>query len=73
MAAPDYRVGVDLGGTNVRAAVVDEQGQIRAAARALLAEDRSPEAVVALTRDTIARAIADAQLSLSTLREWGWG
>jgi Transcriptional regulator/sugar kinase len=73
MTVADYRVGVDLGGTNVRAAVVDERGKIRAAARAPLTEDHSPEAVVALTRETIAGALADAQLSLSALLGVGVG
>jgi glucokinase len=73
MTAVVYRVGVDLGGTNVRAAVVDEKGQIRVAVRTPLAADRSPEAVVALARETIERALADAQLPLSTLLGVGVG
>jgi glucokinase len=73
MAAADYQVGVDLGGTNVRAAVVDRRGHILAAARTPLTDDRSPEAVVALTSATVAQALAEAQLSLSTLLGVGVG
>ncbi|NMB77024.1 MAG: ROK family protein [Myxococcales bacterium] len=40
-------IGVDLGGTNARAAVVDAGGRIRAQARERIADDRRPEAVVA--------------------------
>jgi glucokinase len=49
-------LGVDLGGTNVRAAVVDvESGAVGAVARETLAE-RTPQAVV----ETVARVVAGA-------------
>jgi len=49
-------LGIDLGGTFARAAVVDERGAILAAARTALAE-RSPAAVV----EAIAQAAQEAQ------------
>jgi glucokinase len=48
-------LGIDLGGTNARAAVVDERGKILAAAKMALTE-RSPEAVV----EAIAQAASEA-------------
>jgi glucokinase len=53
-------IGVDLGGTNARAAVVDaDTGEIVAAHRERLV-DRAPEAVAKVIEDAIARAAAQA-------------
>jgi len=60
-------LGIDLGGTNARAAVVDADGRILAAARAAL-QDRTPEAVTT----TIAQAVRDA-LALAKVEVRGCG
>jgi glucokinase len=60
-------LGIDLGGTNARAAVVDEQGRILASSKLALAE-RSPAGVV----DVIAQAAA-AAISSVTVEVRGCG
>ncbi len=60
-------LGIDLGGTNARAAVVDEQGQILASAKLPLLE-RSPAAVV----EVIAHAV-DAALAAVNVEVRGCG
>ncbi len=55
-------LGVDLGATNARAAVVDERGRVRAARRARLGEARSPEAVAGLVARLADEALAEAGL-----------
>ncbi|WP_224244542.1 ROK family protein [Hyalangium gracile] len=50
-------LGIDLGGTNARAAVVDEQGRILASAKVALTE-RSPMAVVEVIAQAAASAMA---------------
>lgn len=57
-----YALGVDLGGTNARAAVVDADGRILASAKHRLA-DRSPQAVVA----AIAAAAREAQATAGSV------
>jgi glucokinase len=66
-------LGVDLGGTNVRAAVVDaDTGTIVAAHREAL-RDRSPRAVVDLIRAAAARAVGSAGASLEAMGRAGVG
>jgi glucokinase len=52
-------LGIDLGGTNARAAVVDEQGRILTSSKMALTE-RSPAAVVEVIAQTAAEALAGA-------------
>ncbi len=52
-------LGIDVGGTNARAAVVDGQGQILSAARIALT-DRSPEAVVEAIAQAADQAIGNS-------------
>ncbi|MBN1207636.1 MAG: ROK family protein [Myxococcaceae bacterium] len=52
-------LGIDLGGTNARAAVVDAQGQILASTKLALTE-RSPAAVVEVIAQAAASAMAGA-------------
>jgi glucokinase len=54
-----YNLGIDLGGTNARAAVVDAEGRIVASAKSLL-QDRSPSAVVDAVASAAASALAQA-------------
>ncbi|WP_224361425.1 ROK family protein [Hyalangium versicolor] len=49
-------LGIDLGGTNARAAVVDEQGRILASSKVALTE-RSPAAVVEVIAEAAAAAV----------------
>ena len=42
-----YRIGIDLGGTNIAAGVVDESQRIVAEASVPTGAERAPEAVVA--------------------------
>ena len=53
-----FNLGIDLGGTNARAAVVDSDGTIVAVARMVLT-DRSPAGVV----EAIAAAVSQAMAS----------
>jgi glucokinase len=55
-------VGVDLGATNIRAAVVDPDGRIRSASRSKVGDDHRPEVVVERTRGTVADALSLASL-----------
>ncbi|HVG61215.1 MAG TPA: ROK family protein [Hyalangium sp.] len=52
-------LGIDLGGTNARAAVVDEQGRILTSSKQSLTE-RSPSAVVEVIAQTASEAVAIA-------------
>jgi len=66
-------LGVDLGGTNARAAVVDaDAGTIVAAHRKPL-RDRSPSAVVEVIRDAAAMAAESAGTTLTGFRQAGVG
>src|SRR4051812_22362468 len=54
-----YNLGIDLGGTNARAAVVDSEGKILASAKSALS-DRSPAAVVSAVASAAATALSMA-------------
>ncbi|MDY7227498.1 ROK family protein [Hyalangium rubrum] len=56
-------LGIDLGGTNARAAVVDEQGRILSSAKLPLAE-RSPAAVVEVIALAAAEALSEARVEV---------
>jgi glucokinase len=70
---PKLLVGVDLGGTNVRAAVVDPGGKIHGAARSRLSGDRSADVVVALTSQCVREALGAAGVALEDLSGVGIG
>ena len=55
-AAP-YVIGVDLGGTNVRAALTDREGQILHEVRRPALSDQRPEFTLANIRDAVAEVI----------------
>ncbi|HYI01008.1 ROK family protein [Hyalangium sp.] len=61
-------LGIDLGGTNARAAVVDEHGQILTSTKVSLTE-RSPAAVV----EVIAQAVAGAMVAAPGVEVRGCG
>jgi glucokinase len=56
-------LGIDLGGTNARAAVVDEHGQILGSAKLPLAE-RTPAAVVEVIALAAAEALSEAKVEV---------
>ncbi len=66
-------VGVDLGGTHARAAVVTAEGRILTQARARVADDRRPEAVVARIVEVVQEALAQAGLGLEETHGLGVG
>lgn len=53
-------IGVDLGGTNVRAAVVDTRGEVLASARTKVGDDHRPTQVIARTVEVVRRALSAA-------------
>src|SRR6266581_3353059 len=57
-AAP-YVIGVDLGGTNVRAALTDREGRILQEARRPALSEQAPEATLANIRDAIAEVMQE--------------
>jgi len=57
-------VGVDLGGSNVRAAVIDQNGEILSVFRANLGQHNLPESVVAVVSDAINRVLQAASMSI---------
>ena len=59
-AAAPYVIGVDLGGTNIRAALTDREGQILKEARRPALSEQAPDATLANIRDAVAE-ILEAQ------------
>lgn len=66
-------VGVDLGGTNIRAAVVEADGGIRTKARRPVGADHAPAAVVAAVAACIFDALGPAGVSLDEVAGVGVG
>jgi glucokinase len=70
---PPLALGVDLGGTNARAAVVDtDSGEIVAAHKAPL-RDRAPARVVEVVHHALREAAAAARMAPATARSVGVG
>lgn len=70
---PQLALGVDLGGTNARAAVVDtDSGEIVSAHKEPL-RDRSPRAVIEVIRHVIAEAAAAARIAPASVGRVGVG
>jgi glucokinase len=66
-------VGVDLGGTNVRAVVGDETGAVHGVARAATPEGPTGIAVTEAVLDVVRRACADAGVPPAAVRAAGIG
>jgi len=66
-------LGVDLGATNARVAVVDASGRVRAARRARLGEDRSPEAVTEQVAGLVGPCLDELGLGQDALAGVGVG
>jgi glucokinase len=68
-----FALGLDLGGTNMRAAVVAGDGRVRAARRARLGPERTPEAVADALAGQARALLAEAGLGLEELGGVGLG
>lgn len=68
-----YVVGMDLGGTNLRAAVVDESGRILSRARVATGAADGPDAVIARMAECAKAAWEDASLAPSDILAIGVG
>ena len=66
-------IGIDVGGTNLKAGVVDEQGTILAAVRRPLGTVSGPEPFVRTLVDLTEAAAAEAGASLAQIRSVGIG
>jgi glucokinase len=66
-------LGIDLGGTNVRAAVIGQEGSVHSAVRKKLGEDKSPPAVVACLVETAREAMEPMNLKPDVLAGIGVG
>jgi glucokinase len=73
LAPNELAVGVDLGGTNLRAAVVDTSGGVVFAVHDQVGSDLSPEAVVARAARCVQRVLDGAAVELSEVAGVGIG
>jgi len=68
-----YYIGLDLGGTNLKAAVVDDQGGLAAKISAPTIRDQGPEPVIAAMVDSAAAVVSQAGLKMSRIVAVGIG
>ena len=68
-----YYIGIDLGGTNIAAGVVDENGRILAQDSVPTLSERPIEEIVADMAAVSEKTVADAGLSLSDIKAIGIG
>ncbi|MCH7702972.1 MAG: ROK family protein [Planctomycetes bacterium] len=68
-----HAIGIDLGGTNVRCAVVDAKGQILHRVEQPTEADRGPNRVIAAIADQVAETIAAAGLNRTDVVGIGLG
>lgn len=66
-------VGVDLGGTNVKMAVVDDHGRILQRRSSELGDDRSFDSVTSLIISELSKLVADAGLTMDAITAIGMG
>lgn len=71
--APSLVLGIDLGGTKILGAVVDERGRIVGRAKRKTQAERGVDAVIARVAKTAREAVADAGLHLSSIEAVGVG
>ncbi len=69
---PGYAIGIDLGGTHARAAVIDATGRVRAACKKAH-DQRSPVEIAGVLAQATARAVADAGLAPEEIAAAGVG
>ena len=70
--ADRFAIGIDLGGTNGRAAVVDQRGRLRGVSKRRLT-DRAPERVAAVLAEVSREALAAAKIPESDVSAVGVG
>jgi glucokinase len=73
MTQPTYLLGVDIGGTNLRVALADADGNIVARTAATTTNMRDAESVVAKIRECAQQLLQDAHLSLEQVAAVGAG
>lgn len=66
-------LGIDLGGTKILAAVVDEHGRIVGSAKRRTRGERGVDAVIDRIADTALKAVEDARLDMSLIQAIGIG
>lgn len=69
----DVVVGIDLGGTKILAAVIDDQGRILGQAKRKTKAEAGVEGVVARIVETVDEAVANAKLTRKDVRAIGIG
>ncbi|MFY9174520.1 MAG: ROK family protein [Peptococcia bacterium] len=70
---PKYAVGVDLGGTNVRAVLVNEMGQVCSYSRELTKSQEGPDGVIAQITALVRLVIKEAGVTNSQVQGLGIG
>jgi len=68
-----YRVGVDLGGTNIVAGVIDENNKILSKASVKTNAPRKPELIFDDIASVVKKAVADAGITLEDVKSIGVG
>lgn len=68
-----YYIGVDLGGTNIKTGLMNEEGKIIAKASAKTLGDRAPEEITKDIAGTVSKVIEDAGVSLNDIDYVGVG
>lgn len=66
-------VGVDIGGHNIRAGVVDAQGRVLSEARRPALADEGPEATLGMVVEAVSEALAEASLGAQEVVGIGMG
>ncbi len=70
---PVYRIGIDLGGTNIKAGVVDQNNCIAAQCELPTEADKPWETVVGNMAKAVQNALAEADITLSDCKSVGVG
>lgn len=68
-----YYIGLDLGGTNLKAAVIDDQGGLAAKLSVPTPKGQGPEPVIAAMADAARAVVAQAGLKMSQIAAVGIG
>jgi glucokinase len=69
----DYTIGVDLGGTKILAAVVDENGVVMGSAKKRTQSEEGPDAVLKRIVKTMQEAVDEAGADVSDVKAIGMG
>ncbi len=72
-AVSPYFVGVDVGGTNIKIGLVDDQGQTLARTSILTEEEQGPDSAMTRSHATITRLIAELGISWEAILAVGLG